>query len=171
MVPYILPVFPPLALLMGVVFARFSDGFSRPLKIEGYAIAGFLTILGAAAICYPHFAPRPELSVIGGAIIGGIFFFEGLITFRNISRGSPILLFTGLLLCSYILGIAGPPFVLARVAEKKSDKDLALIINEKAGKDAVIASFGPHQGLTFYTGRRVVIIGKMDGIRIRQPAG
>jgi 4-amino-4-deoxy-L-arabinose transferase-like glycosyltransferase len=160
LVPYILPVFPPLALLTGVVFARFSDGFSRPLKIEGYAVAGFLTILGATAICYPHFAPRPELPVTGCTIIGGIFFFEGLITFRNISSGSPVLLFTGLLLCSYVLGIAGPPFVLARVAEKKSDRDLALIIKEKAGKDAVIASFGPHQGLTFYTRKRVAIIGK-----------
>lgn len=161
LVPYILPVFPPLALLTGVIFARFSDSFSRALKIEGYAIAGFLTILGAAVALYPHFATRPELPVIGGAIIGGIFFFEGLITFRNISRGSPLLLFTGLLLCSYVLGIAGPPFVLARMAEKKADRDLALIINEKAGKNAVIASFGPHQGLTFYTRRRVVIIGNM----------
>lgn len=160
LVPYILPVFPPLALLIGVAFARFSDGFARSLKIEGYTVAGFLIILGAAAICYPGFAPRPEISVIGGATIGGIFLLEGLIAFRNISRGSPVLLFTGLLLCSYIVGIAGPPFVLARVAEKKSDRDLALIISEKAGKDAVIASFGPLQGLTYYTRKRVVIIGK-----------
>jgi 4-amino-4-deoxy-L-arabinose transferase-like glycosyltransferase len=161
LVPYILPVFPPLALLIGYAFARVSDVFARSLKIESYIIAGILTVFGAAIICYPHVALRPELSTIGCAIIGGIFFFEGIMTFRNIFRGSPILLFTGLLICSYIMGIAGPPYVLARVAEKKSAKELALIIKEKAGKDAVIATFGPQQGLTFYTRRRVVIIGNM----------
>jgi 4-amino-4-deoxy-L-arabinose transferase-like glycosyltransferase len=159
LVPYILPVFPPLAILLGFAFARFSDVFARPLKIEGYAIAGFLTILGAAAICYPHFAPRPELSAGGGALIGGILLCTGATAFRNTFRGTPLLLFAGLLVCSYILAIAAPPIVLAAVAEKKSARELALIIKEKAGKDAVIATFGPQQGLTFYTRRRVVMLG------------
>jgi 4-amino-4-deoxy-L-arabinose transferase-like glycosyltransferase len=164
LIPYILPVFPPLALLMGSAYARFSDVLSRPLQIEGYAVASILAIIGAGAICYPYFAPRPEISAIGGAIIGGIFFTEGILTFRSISRGSPILLFTGLLICSYIVGIAGPPFVLSRLAEKKSLKELGLLIKNNAGKDAVIASFGLQQGLTFYTRRRVVIIGKLSEI-------
>jgi 4-amino-4-deoxy-L-arabinose transferase-like glycosyltransferase len=164
LIPYILPVFPPLALLMGNAYARFSDVISRPLRIEGYVVAGTLAIIGAGAICYTCFAPHPELSATGGAIIGGIFIFEGIITFWNISRGSPILLFTGLLICSYIVGIADPPFVLSDVAEKKSLKELGLLIKNKAGKDAVIASFGLQQGLTYYTRRRVVIIGKLSEI-------
>jgi 4-amino-4-deoxy-L-arabinose transferase-like glycosyltransferase len=164
LIPYILPVFPPLALLMGSAYARFSEVISRPLKIEGYAVAGTLAIIGAGAICYPLFAPRPEISVLGGSIIGSIFIFEGLITFRNTSRYSPVLLFTGLLICSYTVGIAGPPFVLSKVAEKKSLKELSLLVKNEAGKDAVIASFGLQQGLSFYTQRRVVIIGKLSEI-------
>jgi len=159
LVTYILPVFPPLALLMGLSYGRTADLFSRLLKCEGYAIAGVLTIGGIGVICYPHFASRPGISAIGGAIIGSIFLFEGIITFRNTFRGSLLLLFTGLLICSYIIGIAAPHLLLTGVAEKKSLRDLGLLVKEKAGKGAVVASFGLQQGLSFYAERRVVVVG------------
>ncbi|HEX2770439.1 MAG TPA: hypothetical protein VHN12_14270, partial [Geobacteraceae bacterium] len=137
----------------------------------GYAIAGVLTIGGIGIICYPHFASRSDLSAIGGAIIGSIFLFEGIVTFRNTFQGSPLLLFTGLLLFSYIAGIAGPPFILTGVAEKKSLKELGLIIKEKAGKDAVVASFGVQQGLSFYAERRVVIVGGLKELEFGSRQG
>jgi hypothetical protein len=171
LVPYILPLFAPLALLLGSAFARFSEVFARPLKIEGLAIAGIFTIFGAAVICYPHIASSPQLSVAGGAIIGAIFFCEGIITFGSIFRGTPILLFSSLLICSYIMEIAGPPFVLAGVAEKKSIKELGLIIKEKAGKDAVIATFGLQQGLPFYIKRRVITVGGLKELEFGSRQG
>lgn len=171
LVTYILPVFPPLALLMGSCYARTAELISRSLKNEGYAIAGFLTIGGIGIICYPLFVSSPYLSTIGGAIIGSIFLGEGIITFRNTFRGSPLLLFTGLLLFSYIAGIAGPPFVLRDVAEKKSLKGLGLIVKEKAGKDAVVASFGLQQGLSFYAERRVVIVGGLKEVEFGSRQG
>ena len=161
LVPYILPLFPPLALLMGSSYGRFADAMTRPLKIEGYAVAGVLTILGAGVICYPHLAPRPGLSVAAGAVIGGIFLCEGIVTLRNAFREAAVPLFAGLILCSYIVGIAGPPLVLAGVAEKKSLRELGLIVREQAGNDAVVASFGLQQGLSFYARKRVVIVGGM----------
>ena len=159
LVPYILPVFPPLALLMGSSLALNRESVSNPLKIEGYIIAGLLTIGGAGIICYPHFAPNHGLSAIGGAVIGTIFLTGGIITLRNTFQRNTLLLFTGLLLCAYIAGIAGPPFILKGVAEQKSIKELGLIVKEKAGKDAFVASFGVKQGLSFYAQRRVAIIG------------
>ena len=134
---------------MGSSYARTAELISRSLKCEGYAIAGVLTIGGIDIICYPHFVSSPYLSAIGGVIIGSIFLCEGIVTFKNTFRGSPLLLFTGLLLFSYIAGIAGPPFVLTGVAEKKSLKELGLIVKEKAGKDSVVASFGLQQGSPF----------------------
>jgi 4-amino-4-deoxy-L-arabinose transferase-like glycosyltransferase len=159
LIPYILPVFPPLALLMGSSYARTGELISRSLKCEGYAIAGVLTIGGIGIICYPHFAYHPGISAIGGAIIGSIFLCEGIIAFRNTFRGSLLLLFTGLLVCSYIVGIVAPHLILTGVAEKKSLRELGLLVNEKAGKDAVVASFGLQQGLSFYARRRVVVVG------------
>jgi 4-amino-4-deoxy-L-arabinose transferase-like glycosyltransferase len=161
LVPYILPVFPALALLMGSVYAGFAETIAKPLKIQGYAVAGLLTILGAGVICYPHVAPRPELSAVGGAVIGAIFLGEGLVTLRNTFQGTPLHLFAGLLLFSYVAGIAAPPFVLAGIAEKKSLRELGLLVREKAGNDAVVASFGLQQGLSFYARKRVVIVGGM----------
>ncbi len=171
LVTYILPVFPPLALLMGSCYARTAELISRSLKSEGYTIAGVLTIGGIGIICYPHFVSSPYLSAIGGAIIGSIFLCEGIVTFKNTFRGSPLLLFTGLLLFSYIAGIAGPPFVLTGVAEKKSLKELGLIVKEKAGKDAVVASFGLQQGLSFYAERRVVIVGGLKEVEFGSRQG
>jgi len=159
LIPYILPVFPPLALLMGSYYARTAELISRSLKSEGYAIAGVLTIGGIGIICYPHFASHPGISAIGGAIIGSIFLCEGIITFRNTFRGSPLLLFAGLLICSYIVGIVAPHLILTGVAEKKSLRELGLLVKEKAGKDAVVTSFGLQQGLSFYARRRVVVVG------------
>jgi 4-amino-4-deoxy-L-arabinose transferase-like glycosyltransferase len=171
LVTYILPIFPPLALLMGSSYARTAELISRSLKSEGYAIAGVLTIGGIGIICYPHFVSSPYLSATGGAIIGSIFLCEGIVTFRNTFRGSPLLLFTGLLLFSYIAGIAGPPFVLTGVAEKKSLKELGLIVKEKAGKDSVVASFGLQQGLSFYAERRVVIVGGLKEVEFGSRQG
>jgi 4-amino-4-deoxy-L-arabinose transferase-like glycosyltransferase len=159
LVPYILPVFPPLALLSGSAFARFSDVISRTLKIEGYAVAGVFTLIGAAVICYPHFASHPEISAVGGALTGGILCCAGFTAFRNTYRGTPLLLFAGLLICSYLTAIVVPPIVLAAVAESKSARELGLIIKEKAGNDAVIVTFGLQQGLPFYIHRRVVTVG------------
>ncbi len=171
LVPYILPVFPPLALLVGSTYASFSDETKKPLQIEGYTVALFLIILGAAAICYPFIVTRHELAAGGCATIGAIFLGEGLAAFRYVRQRSHLYLVTALLVGSYLLGIFGPPFVLARVAEEKSVKELALIVREKASKDAVIASFNLQQGLSFYTGRRIVTIGGLKELEFGSKQG
>jgi len=58
-----------------------------------------------------------------------------------------------------MVGIAAPNLLLPGLTEKRSLKEIGLIVREKAGKDAVIASFGLRQGLSFYSGRRVLIVG------------
>ena len=52
-----------------------------------------------------------------------------------------------------------PNLLFAGMAEKRSLKDLGLIISERGDKDAVVASFGLLQGLAYYTKRRVVVVG------------
>ncbi len=171
LIPYILPVFPPLALLIGCAYGRVADAVARPFEAEGYAIAGLLSVIGLAAIIYPCVDSNAFFSIAGGMVIGGILLCEGITAFRNTARGAPLLLFTTMLIFSYIVGIAGPPFVLARVAENKSIKELALIAGEKAGKEDVIASLGIVQGLTFYTQRRVVILGCLAELEFASQQG
>ncbi len=159
LVPYILPVFPPLALLLGRAWTRAMDAASAPFTIEGYASAALLSILGVAAASYPHLVPRPFLSAGGGAVIGAIFLAGGIAALRQTRGKTPLLLFASLLIFSYMAGIVAPSFVLAKVAQKRSMKELGLIIKEKAGRDAVIVSISLMQGLPFYTHRRVVTVG------------
>lgn len=159
LIPYILPVFPPLALLMGSAFARLADTITGAVKAEGYIIAGILSIGGVGVICYPFIAPKPDLTASAGAVIGGVLLSGGIIAFVNMSRGSLLNLITGMVFCFYIVGIASPAFVLSEMAQKKALKEPGIFIREKVGKDAVVASFGLLQGFSFYAERRVVIVG------------
>ncbi|HEX2770438.1 MAG TPA: glycosyltransferase family 39 protein [Geobacteraceae bacterium] len=159
LIPYILPVVPPLALLMGCAYARISFVGSRLLKIQCYSVASVLTIGGAGIIFYPHFASHPGFSATCAAVVGGILLMEGIMSFRNTLHGSILPIFTVFLLCSYIVCIAATNFLLPDLTEKRSYKEMGLIVREKAGKDGIIASFGLRQGLSFYSGRRVLIVG------------
>ena len=156
--PYILPIFPALALLMGSAYARFSDSVSAPLRIQCLAISVILIIGGIGVIFYPHVASSPGLTPIGAALIGCILLFEGILTIRNISR-TPLLLFTGLIICSYLIAIITPNLLFAGMAERRSLKEVGLIIREKGAKDDVVSSFGLLQGLPFYAKRRVLVVG------------
>jgi 4-amino-4-deoxy-L-arabinose transferase-like glycosyltransferase len=159
LIPYILPVFPALSILMGSAFSAVFDGKFTPLKIQAYIIAGFLTILGAGLILYPHLAPKPAISAAGGAVMGAVFLCEGIFALRSTFKASAVSLFASLLIFSYTFGIVGPPLVLSRIAERKSLKELGRLAGEKAGSDAVLVSFGVEQGLPFYAKRRVIIVG------------
>lgn len=160
LIPYILPVFPPLAILMGSAFARLEDAVTGAVRVEGYLTAGVLSIGGVGIICYPFIAPRPDFPVSSCAVIGAVLLGGGIIAFVNMYRGSLLNLIMVMAFCFYIIGIAGPAFVLSEMAEKKSFREPGIFVRENAGKDAVVASFGLLQGFSFYAERRVVIVGQ-----------
>jgi 4-amino-4-deoxy-L-arabinose transferase-like glycosyltransferase len=159
LVPYILPVFPPLALLMGDALARTIDGEFTPLRRQAWLAGGVLAVLGTGLILYPHLAPKPELSLAAATVMGLLFLGEGVAALYAARKGSTLALFASLCIFSYILGIVAPPFVLSGIAERKSSRELALQVARSAGPDAVVASFGYEQGLPFYAARRVVVVG------------
>lgn len=133
LVPYILPVFPPLALLLGDVLSGALDTGFRPLRLQSW-IAGFVTaILGAGIIIYPHLAPGPAFGAVDAAVIGGLFLAEGVAVLVCTRREKVLTLLATLSLCSYLLGIAAPPVILGGVAEHKSPREFAQIIREQGG--------------------------------------
>lgn len=159
LVPYILPVFPPLALLIGNALARAFDGEFRPVRLQAFMAGGILALLGAGLVFYPHLAPRPAFDSTGGAILGLLFLGEGIAALIAARKGSAVALLASLALFSYLLGVFAPPVILSDIAEKKSVKEFGLLVREKAGRDAVVVSFGVSQGLSFYAERRVVVVG------------
>ncbi len=172
LVPYILPIFPALALLMGETFARAFDGESRRLKLPGYLLGSLLAVLGAGLILYPYFASRPQLTPLAGAVIGTIFLAEGLLALHATRKANAVTIFASLCLCSYLLGIVGPPLILERIAAKKTVKELALLVREKAGAGALVVSYnGYDQSLPYYSQRRVVVVGDMGELRFGSEQG
>jgi hypothetical protein len=96
--------------------------------------------------------------------MGGTALFS---TIRKNTAG----LIAGLALTALLAGIRAPPVVLAGIAKKKSVRDLALLVREKAGKESVVASFGYVQGLPFYAQRRIVVVGDRNELEFGSRLG
>ena len=159
LVPYILPVYPALALLLGATFTAALDRGFPPLKIPALILSAVSIILGAGSMAYPHLTKDPKISAIGGIIMGGLFLCLGLVALLNTFRARTASLFAGLAITALLIGIFVPPVIYARIAERKSSRSLALLVREKAESDALVATFGYEQGLPFYAKRRILVVG------------
>jgi hypothetical protein len=91
--------------------------------------------------------------------MGGLFLLMGVVALITTLRGRIVPLFAGLAITALLIGIFAPPVIYARIEQRKSSRGLALLVREKAGKDALIAAFGYEQGLPFYARRRVILVG------------
>lgn len=171
LVPYILPVFPPMAVLIGRAFSARLDGATAPIRPAAQVLAGFLAILGAGLIAYPLLFARHAISPTGGLVMGSIFLVEGATVFAAVRRDRILALFIAATLSSYLLGIVGPPFVLAGVAAKKSSRELSLMVRDLAKPDDVVACFGYEQGLPFYAKRRVIVVEGMGELEFGSKQG
>ena len=180
LVPYILPVFPPLALLTGKMFSDAMDQEQRRLfGPENAMLAVFLVLMAEVAIIYPHvrdLAPlltgsglvRPESSLLtkqpilspaGGTIVAGLTAAMGAVTWLAGRKRDVLMLFACLCLGSYFLATIGLQVFMEGIELKKSSKELALQARRIAPPDGCLVSFGYEQSLPFYTGKRVVVVG------------
>jgi 4-amino-4-deoxy-L-arabinose transferase-like glycosyltransferase len=159
LIPYILPVYLPLAILIGCAFGSAVEQGIESLRSNAIAAAILLTLLGTAGIAYPFIAANPQVPVQGGIVIGLCLLGLGLPPLAAAWKKRTVALFCSLALFSYSFGLLAPPVIYAKIAAKKSSRELALIVREKAGKDAVVATFEYEQGLPFYSRRRVVVVG------------
>lgn len=180
LVPYILPVFPPLALLTGRMFSDLID--REQLKIFGpeSALLGVLLVLMTVlAIIYPHvldLAPvlsgsglvrpgsslltkQPILSPSSGKVMAVLVAAMGAVTWLASRRKDVLILFASLCLGSYLLETIGLQVFMEGIEFKKSSKELALLAERFAPPGSCLISFGYEQSLPFYAGKRVVVVG------------
>ena len=161
LIPYIIPVFPPLAVLMGRALARMIDG-------EDFrAIRGFLILNGVflipfigALLVYPFFNSRisaarllPYSLPVAAALAA--FTAAGIYAFR---KRRAALLAVSLCLLAYL-----SMFSFARVFTLYdgllSARDLAAAVAELRRPGDVVAQYGNYdQALPFYLKQRVVLV-------------
>lgn len=161
LVPYILPVFPPLAILIG---RYLDDRWEKPLEPINrwvfFAIAPVGLIM-AAAVAFIVPATRPSLEPhtlkIAMALLGAALAICALATTaagvkRGFAAGVVVL---ALGFSVFLLGInASAPYLDIRTM-----KALALTLRPKLTRNAVVACYGGYyQDLPFYLRRRVEVV-------------
>ena len=159
LIPYVLPVFPALALLLG---AAISEAFDRNEGfLRGYFLAAvlFLFVAGAGFALYPVLTANPKIGLDGALLIGSVFFAGGLMSLAFLLKKRRETLFMLLGLTSCIAGIVGPPVIFAHSIEKKSTRELAYLVRDRY-PDLPLVSYGYYrQDLVFYSGKRVIVAG------------
>ncbi|MDA8414332.1 MAG: phospholipid carrier-dependent glycosyltransferase [Desulfobacteraceae bacterium] len=183
LIPYILPIFPSLAILIGHRIDLLSDGRGREMKGAAIALGLTLLVLGAAVLGYARLpqvvslltglfpgwsAPlsqfvrhAPSFSLVAGLTLGGLFLFQGVGTLRAAGR-NPGALFIVLCLASFLLEVFLPRMIMTDIARIESPRELSLKAAALAGPDTRIVTFGPMQAVSWYTGRRVLVAGNRD---------
>ncbi len=171
LIPYILPVFAPLALLVGLLFNRSIEGEQLPRR-TGMLIASILCIVGIGAIAYPFVDTKPYASPMGGLALGTVFIFEGVMVFIAARRKDPLRLFLSLSAGGLLLSLVAPHAVFPAMSQKKaSSRELCRMVKDVAGPDTVVVSVGYEQGFPFYARRRVVIAGGMGELEFGAKIG
>jgi 4-amino-4-deoxy-L-arabinose transferase-like glycosyltransferase len=159
LIPYVLPVFPALALLLGAAISESFDHDGIPLRKYFLAAVLFLCFAGIGFASYPVVAANPKIGLAGALLTGAVFLFGGLLSFATLLKGRREVLFVLLGLTSCLAGIFGPPVIFARSIEKKSTRELAYLVRDRY-PEVPLVSYGVYrQDLPFYSGKREIVAG------------
>ncbi len=174
LIPYIIPAFPPLAVLLadGIIACAWVDE-SRPLRSPDSRIlmesGPLLGLLGAGVIIAAMKAAsfrtpylmllQPELFAIGGILV-----FGGAMTTIAFSER-----LTGAGLSLIVITLAGAlcAATWARLAAEplRSYASLSKAVAERTANAKIICYHRYVQGLPFYTHRRVILVGPLSELR------
>jgi len=171
LIPYILPVFPPLALLLGSYFSKMFDGEPLPRK-TAKLLAVVLCIVGLGCIAYPYVDNKPYASPSGGIALGVVFIGQGVLAFAMARRIDSQRLFASLFAGGLLLSLVAPHAVFPAMSLKKaSSRELCRMVRNVAGPETAVVSVGYEQGFPFYAGRRVIIAGGMGELEFGAKIG
>jgi hypothetical protein len=183
LIPYILPVFPPLAILIAHRIKGELERRGRGLKLATCVLGIVLVILGVAALGYvwvPLAATRlaelmpsqanslkqfvtnaPNISTTACIVVGGLFLIQGVVALTGAGR-KPGRVLMVVFLCSFLLEIIIPRMIMEPIAQAESPRDLALKAASLAGAETRIVTVNPMQAVSWYTGQRVLVTGKLE---------
>jgi 4-amino-4-deoxy-L-arabinose transferase-like glycosyltransferase len=192
LIPYILPIFPPLALLISYRIDLFLDGRGQTIKTAAVLLGSTLTLLGIATLGYARLPQivsilaelvpgwsgplaqfvrsAPTLSLATGITLGSLFLLQGIGTLLAAGR-TPIRMLVVLCVGSFLLEILVPRLIMTHIANAESPRDLARKARSLGGPDTRMVTFGPMQAVSWYTGRRVLVTGKIDELEFGSKQG
>lgn len=161
LIPYILPVFPPLAILVGRYLAdRWHAPVSRGDRIAFAAIAVVGVVLALAlAIAVPATRPTlephtmPVVMALVGAALGITAIASAVTGLRRGLAAGVVVLAVGFTIFLWGVNAAAP------YLDTRSIKTLAEVLRPRLTPQAIVACYGGYnQDLPFYLRRRVEVI-------------
>ena len=192
LIPYILPIFPPLAILVGHRISDLLDGRGRELKGAAIMLGMLLSLMGVAILTFaylPQMSPllsklipgltvsfrqlvarAPAISTGACIMIGTLFLFQAAGALGTAGR-NPRQMLTILCLASFLLEILVPRLIMGAITEQESPREIAIMARSLADSDTRIVTFGPMQAVSWYTGRRVVVAGIRDELEFGSKQG
>ena len=192
LIPYILPIFPPLAILVALRIQELFESRDNKTKLTTILLGATFIILGIAGLGYHRtaalvpflsdaipqlanplrqfLANAPPISFAAGIIIGALFLVQGTACLVMAGR-KPLPLLVILGCCSFMLEILVPGMIMKPIAQIESPRELALKAASFARDDTRIVTSGPMQGVSWYTGRRVLVTGKLDELEFGSKQG
>jgi 4-amino-4-deoxy-L-arabinose transferase-like glycosyltransferase len=160
LIPYILPVFPPLSLLIGRYLAEAWDRRDFPGIRAGYAVLLIVTLgLTVALIALPHYRASPDVQRLGKYpyVFAAILVIGTAVTWfmsRHKNFRWAFLSLTATTVLFFIVVNAG-----ASVADKRSSLSLALALKQRLQPGEEVASYDTYyQDLPVYLERRITVV-------------
>ncbi len=153
---YILPSFPPIALIMGARLSELVDkgvGESRQLRISMYLSLGFSL---AFAIAAPIYFQKEYESVKIGLLLSAASLAPALIAFAFALQGKVYRFFVAVLFQGLLVIVVAAQFAVPVLGAYHSSREIALKALEvqKPG-EPIISYLFSHHSLDYYTGYRV----------------
>ena len=192
LIPYILPIFPPLAILVARRIDNQADRQGKAIRFSTIVLGVTLFIMGAAITSYPQLAnmaawvadlmPQlseplrrfvthaPQVSTAVSLTIGILFLLQGIGVLIFAGRGTSQILLV-LCLSGFLLEILAPRLIMGDIARTESPRALALKANSLAGPQTRLITTGPWQAVSWYTGRRAIVAGDLDELAFGSQQG
>jgi 4-amino-4-deoxy-L-arabinose transferase-like glycosyltransferase len=159
LIPYILPVFPAVALLIGVAISDALDEDGPLLRLQIIFAALFLIVAGSGTILYSKLAAHAKLDSEGAILLGGIFVAGSFCSLVSMRRKSRVIAIGFLCLTASLAAMCAPSVIFSRSIEKRSTRELARIAREQYPAIPLVSYGVYRQGLPFYAEKRVVLAG------------
>jgi 4-amino-4-deoxy-L-arabinose transferase-like glycosyltransferase len=158
LIPYILPLYPVVALLIADMLVNIPE--KAPAYVRGsLVVMGVATILAGTLACFAApYVPNMILSQSDGLLLGVLMCVQGGAVLWGVLKQDRSALFSGIAIPALLIMLVSVPAVTRQFAERRGLKDLGETIRQKIPHDAPVISQGLRQGLSFYARRRIIIL-------------
>lgn len=193
LIPYILPTFPPLALLIAHRLAEHWHQRRRSFSWSIGTLGCILTVAGILIACLPLleslapllaasgrtgrqfgeliYGPTPVIGIETLSAIGAVLAVPGIALLLALRSRSTAVLLSVLVGLSLMLELALPYLHSRYTARQLTHRDLAQALVSHAAPQTLLAQSGPRQGLNFYSGKRLVTVGDFDELAFGSQQG